>query len=704
MPDLTPDSLAQSFLHTSLHDPTDSVLFDTLSESIHSSDELGLGPAEEEGMFTNILAAFVDALTSRLVIEIEDISVHVQHPRSGAFVLTMTRISFYPRDENIAEKVLCMRGIEAYLQPQNFDTQSMTSEATITSPSPRGPNSPAAEDDHLLSQSMMFSAQEASSLYMSAYSHPSQSRYLDEPAEEPPSGHVSLPTKTEDKGFRFFYFEKDLVFHVTSVSDQPDPALISTTPTRRSHPPPVLQSAIPTANLILNPDVNLLPSISIIATILSLSPSTSDSPPANSSSRSPSGGLDFSWLGGVVIHFGAEDEETIARFADWKVMKKVGDEPLTISMALVEVVTSTGEKILCTKNSVQTPSSPLTLTLNASGIDIWLPEVDLRIDLERLLSLQPLFNAIEQAWLDSVPAGVSNTRSMAGSAAVLRPENPEEYSEEYIEEDDDWNENLLVEKPPAPTPGNSRPLRFTLHRLNLILPNNKANAEDLTFSMSDFSVRLVSSGHISIDFATAQLSVSSTPLLSLSSPSAVRAMIDFVSSDKSSLPRHVRIAQMSEILEDFLIGEGNRSDDAWGIIRTDAMDETTMVVKIRLPRVEVNISGAEELRSIRSFIKRLEEMLAAFAAPQVRKPKKKMGRTEMVLEFAVGEGMVQLELSESEQLEGQWEGFEGTIVRGIADEDTAGVIDITKLSLRLESPTPRKIVHESIYRVILWLD
>src|SRR5579862_3208913 len=72
VPDLTPDALAQSFLQTSIHDHSDSVLLDTLSESIHSTEELGLGPAQEEGMFTTVLAAFMDALKSRLAIEIED--------------------------------------------------------------------------------------------------------------------------------------------------------------------------------------------------------------------------------------------------------------------------------------------------------------------------------------------------------------------------------------------------------------------------------------------------------------------------------------------------------------------------------------------------------------------------------------------------------------------------------------------------------
>jgi hypothetical protein len=80
VPELSPDSLAQSFLQSSIHDPADSVLLDTLSHSMPPAEELGLGPAEEEGVFTSILAGFVDALKARLAIEIENLAISVQHP------------------------------------------------------------------------------------------------------------------------------------------------------------------------------------------------------------------------------------------------------------------------------------------------------------------------------------------------------------------------------------------------------------------------------------------------------------------------------------------------------------------------------------------------------------------------------------------------------------------------------------------------
>src|SRR5208282_6472284 len=153
VPDLTPDSLAQSFLQSSIHDPADSVLLDTLSHSIPAPEELGLGPAEGEGMFTTILAGFVDALKARLAIELEDLAIHVQHPRSGSFILSLARISFLPHDEKLSEKVLSMSGIEGFLRHGEEDiVASVSSLSTVTSPSPTHHRSPSLED-HGLSES-----------------------------------------------------------------------------------------------------------------------------------------------------------------------------------------------------------------------------------------------------------------------------------------------------------------------------------------------------------------------------------------------------------------------------------------------------------------------------------------------------------------------------------------------------------------------
>jgi hypothetical protein len=695
VPDLTPDSLAQSFVQTSIHEPSDSVLLDNLSESIHASEELGIGPAEDEGMFTNIFAAFMDALKSRLSLEVRDVTVNVQHLRYGLFnfILVLAKISLLPSEENMTERLLLVDSIEAYLREDNQpddESMSIRSDNTITSPSPPLARSPTAEDDNLLSQSMMFSSQEASSLYMSAYSQPSQSHYVDELESRESVEDTSHP-KSANKGFRFFYFEHNLVFRVAT-----DPASVDTSSTTRSRHPPVLQSALPTAHLILNPDVNLLPSISLISTILSLSSVTTDSTPAVPSNRNPSGGLDFSWLGGVVIHFGAENTETMARFADWKVVKRAGDETLTLSMGIIEIVTSMGQKILCTKAR----NEGVIVTLNAKEVDIRLPEVDLRVDLDGLKSLQSLFRSITKAWLDSVVAESTVSRADIANVKFQTPSVPRTFGQE---DDDDWNANLLVEDTTSAI-ANPRLLHISLRQLNLFLPTNNEEADDLVFAMEDFHFRILSPGHFSVDFMTAQLSVASSPLILLSSPSAVRAMVNFVSSDKSFPTRHVRTGQMTEILDDFLVGEGARSDDAWGMIRTDAVSESAMIVKVRLPRVDLSITDSEELRKVESFVKRIQGIPAAFSDTKAGKRKEGKGFTEIVLEYALGEGLIQLQLSPSEKLEGKWEGLEGTIIRGIGEEDTVGVSELTKLSLLLDSATPRQIIRESICRVYQFMN
>lgn len=500
------------------------------------------------------------------------------------------------------------------------------------------------------------------------------------------------------KDFAFFYFEEDLIFHVITSSTDSDPASIPSKPTQKSRPAPILQSAIPTANLILNPDVNLLPSISLIATILSLSPETNASTPSESPVTDPSGGLDFLWEGGVVIHFGSDDVQTIARLADWQVKKTVGDDALTISMGIVEVVASTGQKILSTKPTPNRKSEGrLNLTLGAKGVDILLPEVDLQIDLDGLKSLQPLLKAVKRAWHDT-------TTSVAATSGTATPVPATAFREEHeASDDEDWNENLLIERVSPSTSTPSRPLHLSLDRLNLVLPVVEGQADNLTFSIEGFSLRTLSAGHTSVDFSSAQLLVSSNPLLTLSSPSTVRAMVDFVFSDGGPVEKHVRMENMQEILDDFLVGEGNRSDDAWGIIRTDAMNEGNMVVKIRLPKFEFLISEPKMIHTTRLFMRRLEEMLVLFAELETTKPTQSRKTNEMVVEFAFGEGLVQLQLDSSETLESHWEGFEGTIVKGIADEDTVGALDMTKFSLHLSSGASVKLVHESIHRVIFAL-
>lgn len=694
VPDLTPDSLAQSFLHSSIHDPADSVLLDTLSHSIPAPEELGLGPAEGDGMFTSILAGFVNALKARLAIEIDDLAIHVQHPRSGSFILCLERIAFLPREEKVEEKVLSMSGIEAYLRHAkeeeeggygDDDDGSVSSDSTVTSPSPSHRRS-SSSADHGLSESMMFSAQEAESLYMSAYSQPTEhSTYISAtsihpdptipPKEEPESSQHSLL----DKGFRFFYFEEDLVFHVTtSATESTDPS------TKYRSSAPVLQSAIPTAHLFLNPQVNLLPSISLISTILSLSP-TSSAASAGQQSSDDTGGLDFSWLGGVIIHFGSkfESEQTIARLADWKVAKSTGEETLSISIGKCEILSSSGSRIL----SLSKKFGRLNILLLPDLLQVSVPEVDLFVDVGGVGMLQPLIKAMKQAWMDSL-------QQQPPSVAVV--EEPE---------DEDWNENLIVEKI-TPSTSAGRTFQIAIQRISIKL---QTEDETIQFTIHEINTTINNnSSNNTIEFSKATVSIPSVPkaLLEISDSDSAKAMVDFVMMgyDRQLRPGFL-INGAQEILDDFLVGDTSRSDDAWGMIRADAANNSKQYIKIKLPLTNIQISHSRDIEAVKKVISKIQKTLGMFmedslAESSVNGNVRDDDQIDFVVEFTLEEGKVFVRLDESEVFEGRWEGVEGTIVNGIAGGEMVGVIDVMKLQVDVTSPrTPRKVIHESIHRV-----
>jgi len=661
-------------LESSVNDPSDSVLLDSLTQSIPSSQELGLGPAQEEGVFTSILAGFVSALKARLVVEIDDLAIQIQHPQSGAFILSLNHISFAPREEKLLEKVLTISGIEAYLQSevqdQDDDAVSVTSTSTITSPSPTSHRSPSSGDgDHGLSESMMFSPQEAESLYMSAYSQSAirsvyKSAISDLPPIEEPSATPPATTEepVESKGFRFFYFEQDLVFHVSTGSPQPPTSPVSA-PTL---PPPVLQSELPTAHLFLNPEVNLLPSISLISSILSLSP-TSSSPPAYSSSNDNTGGLEFSWPGGVVIHFGSENEETTARFADWKVSKQIGQESISLSIGKVEIVSFNGTKLL-------TLDDPMKVLLLPNLLHFSLPKVSLNVEVEGIRTLQPLFKAMKLAWQDSL----SQT----------------EHTEE--EEGEDWNENLIIEK----TAQEQRQFQLDIQSLSV---NILTQEDSITFTINQISTRIQSSTTHSLEFAAAALSVQSNPdpILAISRGNGMSPSISIVFPEITPRLRFLDNGAQ-EILDDFLVGDTSRSDDAWGMIHADAANNSGMFIKIKVPRIDVRITERKDIKAVKNVMERVQRTMALFLEDQVATAEEDSERIDMVLEFAVGEGLFGVKLDVNEMFEGRCEGLEGTLVKGIAGGEIVGVVDVGKLQVDVEGlETSQTFLHESIKKVRL---
>ena len=278
-----------------------------------------------------------------------------------------------------------------------------------------------------------------------------------------------------------------MVFHVTTTE--------STDPSVPNKPrlAPVLQSAIPTAHLFLNPQVNLLPSISLISTILSLSPTSASEPPQTTDDNTgDTGGIDFSWLGGVVVHFGSESDQTIARFADWKVTKRIGEENLSISIGQVEILSSTGTKILSLEKSGR-----LNVVLLPDLVQLSVPEVNLHVDVGGVGTLQPLVKAMKQAWRESIQQEQHST-----SEAVV--EDPD---------DEDWNENLIVEKTSTST-SNGRPIQIDIKKIAVQLATDDGT---IRFSINEIHTQVHPSNSNTIEFGKATVSIPTVaePLLSI---------------------------------------------------------------------------------------------------------------------------------------------------------------------------------------------
>ena len=646
-------------------------------------EELGLGPAESEGVFTTVLAGFVDALKARLAIEIDGLVMHVQHPRSGAFILRLAKMSFLPYEEKLSEKLLTIKGIEAFLQNESpiigdgdDDNESVSSTSTVTSPSPTNGRRGSSPPDHGLSESIMFSSQEAESLYMSAYSQPARSSYMTtvsyalqaEESAEPPPGELPDSNGVE-QGFRFFYFEDDIVLHVTTS--------LSETSIPRTRPAPVLKSALPTAHLFLNPEVNLLPSISLISTILSLSP-TSSAPPPTPVSQDDTGGLDFLWTGGVVIHFGSESDETIARLADWKVKKQVNESSLSISIGQVEILSSTNRAILSLEKSRR-----LDVVVLPDMLQISLPEVNLHVDLGGVGSLEPLVKAMKQAWQDS----------LVQTQSSQQPRSPTEESE-----NEGWNENLIVEDIVRPPPG-GKPVYLEIKRLEVLLETIDGTIQ---LGIEEISTRIHPSQNNSLQFSKAVISIPSSPrpLLEINRSNGVPTINFVPTGHDPRLGFLVNGAQ--EILDDFLVGEPSRSDDAWGMIRADAANTSDVFMKIRLPRVDVRIAAARDIDAVDRVLRRIQKTAMLFVgetgAPVQQE--REDDQIDLVVEFVLDEGYVGVELDKNEAFEATWEGIEGTLVNGVAGGELLGNIEVTRLQAGVDSPeSPRKVLHESIQKV-----
>jgi hypothetical protein len=437
-----------------------------------------------------------------------------------------------------------------------------------------------------------------------------------------------------------------------------------------------LQSVIPTAHLFLNPQVNLLPSISLISTILSLSPTSTSPPPSTTDGDTPSG-IEFSWLGGVVIHFGSEDSETIARLADWKVTKHIGENQLSISIGQVTINSATGDKILNLNDN-----GNMNVIVLPDLLHVSLPEINLRVDLGGLGSLQPLVKAMKQAWQQSL---------------VLNKEEDDFVHTEEVE-DEEWSENLIVEKM-VPTTGQGRQIQVDIQ--HFVMDLHSSDDGTIQFAIHEINSRITPSSNNTIEFSSTTISIpsSSEPLLQIGKSNNISPLVDFIFPNQTPRPGFL-VNGAQEILDDFLVGDVSRSDDAWGMIRADAANTSKLFVKLRIPRLNVQISAAKDINAVKKVLTKVQKSLMLFVEEAVPVESEVDDQIDLVMEFALDEGRVKVKLDEVDTFQGLWEGVEGTVVKGVAGGETVGVIDVTKIQVDVDSrENPCKILTESIQKV-----
>ena len=176
-------------------------------------------------------------------------------------------------------------------------------------------------------------------------------------------------------------------------------------------------------------------------------------------------------------------------------------------------------------------------------------------------------------------------------------------------------------------------------------------------------------------------------------------MIDFVSTINDPHPGFL-INGAQEILDDFLVGDTSRSDDAWGMIRADASNNSKTFLKVKLPQTLFQVSGLKEIDAVKKVLSRIQRTAQLFVEESNAVEPVDDQQIEFVVELVLEEGSVGVKLGEGEIFKGHWEGVEGTLIVGVAGGEVVGVVDVTKLQIDVISPrSPRKVLHESISRV-----
>jgi hypothetical protein len=143
------------------------------------------------------------------------------------------------------------------------------------------------------------------------------------------------------------------------------------------------------------------------------------------------------------------------------------------------------------------------------------------------------------------------------------------------------------------------------------------------------------------------------------------------------------------------------------MIRADAANNSDKFVKIRIPRIDGQVSSAADIQACKKVLARIQKTANMFMEESVVEnvqEDEEDGKIDLVAEFTIEEGQVGISLGEGEVFEVKWDGVEGTIVNGVASGgEMVGVVDVTKIQLDVLSPASiRKVLDESIQKVLFY--
>src|SRR5208282_3641784 len=199
----------------------------------------------------------------------------------------------------------------------------------------------------------------------------------------------------------------------------------------------------------------------------------------------------------------------------------------------------------------------------------------------------------------------------------------------------------------------------------------------IQFSLNEIHVQVLPSNSNTIEFGKATVSISTVaePLLSITKTNSGKPMVDFVTTEHPPRPGFL-VNGAQEILDDFLVGDTSRSDDAWGMIRADASNNSKSFIKIKFPRIEIQVTASKDIDAVKKVVSRIQKTVLLFVEESVQEERDDE-EIDFVMEFALEEGRLGVRLDDNEVFDGRWEGVEATFVSGVAGGEMVGVVDVT---------------------------